>query len=208
VAGVAFDRGEPDREEAAKLLESVLRCPDESSYLAVFENTTEGALDNLEALIRDMPAEADFRVVLGYVGNLLLDSRTDPRRAWQTYLRDLEGLDRCAALLSPKIEAIELALTDGRFQEVLALSDAARPEYTAAGLTPQISRMHLFRGLAYAQMRSGNMRDNASMAIREIRAAARALTDKPGQQARDLMSLGLAFGWRASGDRRRISNTP
>lgn len=116
--------------------------------------------DDLRALIAEMPADADFRVVLGYVGKLLLDAQTDPGRAWRDYRLELEGLQGRAAALSPKLDEIALALAEGRFQEVLTLSDRAMGEFAAAGLTPEIGRMHVMRALAYVQMQAGDLQKN------------------------------------------------
>jgi hypothetical protein len=60
--------------------------------------------------------------------------------------------------------------------------------------------MHVQRGLAYIQMQSGDPRENADLAIIELRLA---LELSPGveERARRLMHLGLAFGQRVRGDR-------
>ncbi len=197
---IAFDASEASHAAAASLMQAVLGCQDEASYLALLHDMSELLSDELQAHISQMRAEVDFGVTLGYVGRLLLDSRTDPGGAWRSYRLELDHLDTRAQLLSPKLDEIERALAEGRYEEVLALSDTVRPQFAAAGLALQIGRMHAQRGLAYAQMQTGDPRHNADMAILELRAALM-LAPGPGQQAQDLMHLGLAFGRRLSGDR-------
>ena len=109
-------------------------------------------------------------------------------------------LERRGQELAPRLELIEQALTEARFEDVIQLTDEARPEFAAAGLSLAIGRMHAQRGLAYAQMRTGDPRENADCAVLEFRLALE-LSPDDEQRASNLMHLGLAFGRRVTGDR-------
>lgn len=195
-----FDTSDSSRAETVTLLTTVLECQEESSFLSLLQENSELLSDDLQVRTAELRNEVDFWIILGLVGELLLESRADPRRAWRDFRLQLEQLEVRATELSPRLDEIDRVLAEGRFEEVLVLTDAARPVFAATGAAFSIGRMHAQRGLAYAQLLTGNPRLNTDKAILELRAA-QMLTPDPARQAQDLMQLGLAFGRRAAGDR-------
>ena len=172
----------------------------ERQYLDLLRRRPGLLSDEVLDRLAEMRDGVDFGVILDLHHRLLIDSRTDPSSAWRQFRERGAELERQGQKLAPRLEVIEEALSEGRFEDVLELTDEARPEFAAAGLSLAIGRIHAQRGLAYVQLASGDARENADRAVIEFRLALE-LSPDDEQRARNLMHLGLAFGRRVAGDR-------
>jgi hypothetical protein len=189
-----------DAGDAAVLVVELLAATEERQYLDLLRRRPVLLSDQVLDRLAEMRDGVDFGVILELHRQLLLDSREDPRAAWRSFQDRGAELERRGQELAPRLELIEQALTEARFEDVIELTGEARPEFAAASLSLAIGRMHAQRGLAYAQMRSGDPRENADRAVLEFRLALE-LSPDDEQRARNLMHLGLAFGRRVTGDR-------
>ncbi len=186
--------------DAASLVAELVAANDERQFLDLLRRRPALLSDEMLDQLAEMRDGVDFGVVLELHRQLLLDSRRDPRGAWRRFQQSRAALERRAQELAPRLQVIEQALSERRFEDVIELTDQARPDFAAAGLVLAIGRMHAQRGLAYAQMESGGPRENADRAIVELRLALELSADDE-QRVHNLMHLGLAFGRRVVGDR-------
>jgi hypothetical protein len=161
-------RATEDPDDVAALVGELLAATEEGQYLDLLRRRPALLSDEMLDHVAEMRDGVDFGVILELHRQLLLGSREDSRSAWRRFQEEGAALERRGQQLAPQLEVIELALSDGRLGDVIALSDAARPDFAAAGLSLAIGRMHAQRGLAYAQMADGDPRDNADRAVVEF----------------------------------------
>lgn len=156
--------------------------------------------EEVESELREQANQDGPGPFFAAVAQLVQDARTDPGEAWNRYSGVVNRLEDAAREFEPGLRAIAVANDERRFDEVIALCDAALPRAGEAGVGSIFGDLHEWRAGALMNSPSGDRAENIEEAIHSYSEAFR-LAVGHEQSALRAMHLGGAFLARIREDR-------
>lgn len=191
------------------LLEVLARVDDKAGFAEAFKTHDEllmgeGTIKAIDEISRAVP---ELSGMLTNTRRVLIAAREDVDAAWVLYSGgDLSEHDGPVTEEEAEIEElsgeIERLMEERRFMDVIELSDTALAAAHDAGVFSFACWVHQMTGAAYTRCTLGDPADNMEQAIRHFTSAADAVPDEFDDGIAS-MHLGLAYGTRVLGDRRR-----
>lgn len=187
----------------SELVLSLLTHKDRREFFELLDGHSELLSGSMEYTLGRCGERPDGGLPFRLLQELVRGARTDPAGAYRAYQQRKEEVNRAAEQLQGELEAIDVAMNQGRFDHALAVIAVAMRHARIVGSSFREGRLFDARGRAYWRSSNGDRVDNIERAIEAFEhALAHVPPDAPTSAAGTLMHLGLAYAERLRGDRR------
>jgi tetratricopeptide (TPR) repeat protein len=190
---------EQQREAARDAAGEILQLEDLATFTGLLARRPELLGDTAIEELRRVAQSPGYGPLIARALHLLEGARSDPKRAWDAFVRLREHSDTAGRDLEERAGKIDRAWTAGELPLALELIEQSLPVAREIGYGLSVCDLLIKRGMVLVAM-------NTEQRAAEIDAALKAFEEAlevavPGEQAaRILMLRGLAYSERVNGD--------